>query len=153
MNNNFDPKNCRYSSDYSLEEKKNNSKIPKTQAEYALEVKKLEDEGLTTSDAQGEVDARLMSAGYDVNTLKKVDKKLEKNSDETDYALRGLLEQWKGQVWEVVKRMQNMRSKDPKVEKAYRSIESKADSACKELSAIVFYIEEENYLRSKSKGK
>lgn len=49
------------------------NKIPKTQAEYAIEVRKLEKEGLTTSDAQAEVDARLMRAGYDVNTLRKVE--------------------------------------------------------------------------------
>lgn len=46
-------------------------KIPKNWKEYEHEVQKLEDEGLTTSDAQGEVDARLMSEGYDPVTLKK----------------------------------------------------------------------------------
>lgn len=44
-------------------------KIPRTWAEYGSEVQKLEGEGLSTSDAQGVVDARMMTAGVNVNTL------------------------------------------------------------------------------------
>ena len=44
-------------------------KIPRTWAEYDTEVQKLEAEGLTTSDAQAEVDARMMTAGVSQNTL------------------------------------------------------------------------------------
>ena len=44
-------------------------KIPRTWAEYAVEVRKLEGEGLSTSDAQAVVDARMMTAGVSTDTL------------------------------------------------------------------------------------
>lgn len=44
-------------------------RLPKSWKEYEEEVQKLEDEGMTTSDAQGVVDARLMAEGYDIVTL------------------------------------------------------------------------------------
>lgn len=46
-------------------------KLPRNWHEYEREVEKLEEQGLTRSDAQGAVDARLMIAGYDPVTLKK----------------------------------------------------------------------------------
>jgi hypothetical protein len=46
-------------------------KVPSNWDEYEAEVEKLEESGLTRSDAQGVVDARLMQEGYDPNTLKK----------------------------------------------------------------------------------
>lgn len=46
-------------------------RVPRNWHEYEEEVEKLEEQGLTRSDAQGAVDARLMIAGYDPVTLKK----------------------------------------------------------------------------------
>lgn len=49
-------------------------KIPKNWQEYDKEVQKLEAEGLNTSDAQGVIDARLMSESYSPVTLKPIKK-------------------------------------------------------------------------------
>lgn len=46
-------------------------KIPKTWKEYEEQVQKLEEEGMSTSDAQGVVDALLIENGYSPLTLKK----------------------------------------------------------------------------------
>lgn len=43
--------------------KKPKETVPRTWGGYEREVRKLEKEGLTTSDAQGVVDARLLRAG------------------------------------------------------------------------------------------
>lgn len=51
--------------------------IPQTWEEYEEEVVKLEAEGLSTSDAQGVVDARLMVNGIDPTTLKKKESVVE----------------------------------------------------------------------------
>jgi hypothetical protein len=63
-------------------EKVRMASIPKTWGEYEKEVEKLESKGMSTSDAQGAVDAVLMKAGYDPNTLKPKEKKMsEKKID------------------------------------------------------------------------